>query len=238
MKKTLLPYLLSFTVFAACTKDSFETPDMQPEEACLPQTGRPTGISYAKDSVVAYTCTSKHCGLLPLSTRNYWIYEDSIFSQGEFAQVKFDTLRFTTTWKSLSDGLVWWESNISVGLPSRLYANDSAFYKIQERMFTPGFIDAKKDFSLFPGDSLRYLSNFDDVAAHGRSLRITSPLKSPAGSFSDCIYFEKNARNYRKDQVYFKPGIGVIKYVREDAQPGSPSLKLQKVSTLVAYHIE
>ena len=105
-------------------------------------------------------------------------------------------------------------------------------------MFTPGVLDAKKDFSLFAGDSLRYLASFDDAAAQGRSLKLNNSIKSPAGTFTDCLYFEKNARNYRKDQVYFKPGIGVIRYVQEKAPMGSPFIKLQQISTLVSYHIE
>lgn len=209
-----------------------------PEEPCLAQTANPAGRSYTSDSVVAFTCASKHCGFMPMSTRNYWVYEDSVFSDGVFVRVQYDTLRYTTTWKSLSDGLVWWESNISVGLPDKLYANDSAFFRLQDRMFIQGVQDAKKDFSLFAGDSLRYLASFDDVAAAGRSLKLNSDVKTSAGSFSGCLYFEKNARNYRKDQVFFKPGLGVIRYVHEMAPMGTPFIKLQQVSTLVAWHIE
>lgn len=238
MKKTLLSLLTVSFLFSACRKDVFETPAPPAEEPCELQTGNPSGRSYANDSLVAYNCTSKHCGILPLSTKNYWVYEDSVFNDGVFVTVKFDTLRYSKTWKSLTDGLVWWESNIEIGLPERLYANDSSFFKIQDRMFTPGVMDAKKDFSLFAGDSLRYLASFDDAAAQGRSLKLNNSIKSPAGTFTDCLYFEKNARNYRKDQVYFKPGIGVIRYVQEKAPMGSPFIKLQQISTLVSYHIE
>lgn len=237
MKHTLLTLLFGAILLSACRKESMEMPPI-PDEPCIAQTANPAGRSYTTDSVVAYTCTSKHCGFMPLSTKNYWIYEDSVFNDGVFVRVQFDTLRYTTTYKSLSDDLVWWQSNISVGLPDRLYANDSAFYSIQDRMFIVGMMDARKDFSLFPGDSLRYLANFDDIAAFGRSLKLSTTIKSPAGSFSDCLYFEKNARSYRKDQVFFKPGIGVIKYIHEMAPMGSPFIKLQQISTLVSYHIE
>ena len=156
----------------------------------------------------------------------------------KFQKVQFDTLRFRKTWKSLTDELVWWESNISIGLPDKLYANDSAFFKIEDRFFTPGIVDVKKDFSLFPGDSIRYLASFEDAAAMGRSLKMQETIKTPAGSFSDYVYFEKNARNYRKDQVYFKPGVGVVKYIQEKAPMGSPHIMLQQVCTLISYHIE
>lgn len=105
-------------------------------------------------------------------------------------------------------------------------------------MFIQGIVDAKKDFSLFPGDSLRYLASFEDAAAAGRSLKIKTDFETPAGKYEECLYFEKNARNYRKDQVYFKPGIGVLKYIQEKAPFGERMIKLQQISTLVAYHIE
>jgi hypothetical protein len=237
LKKTYIAIFTAISLLSACKKENIEQP-LPTAEPCIMQTANPAGRSYTNDSVVSYTCTSKHCGFIPLSTKNYWVYQDSVFNDGVFAKVKFDTLRYTTTWKSLSDDLVWWESNISVGLPDKLYANDSALFRIQDRMFIPGIKDARKDFSLFPGDSLRYLASFDDVAASGRSLKLSTVIKCPAGSFDNCLYFEKNARSYRKDQVFFKPGIGVIRYVHEMAQMGSPYVKLQQVSTLVAYHIE
>lgn len=88
------------------------------------------------------------------------------------------------------------------------------------------------------GDSVRYLTSFEDVAANGRSVRMEAPVSTPAGTFSNCIFFEKNARNYRKDQVYFKEGIGVLRYIQEKAAPGDRTIKLQQVSTLVSMHIE
>ncbi|MBK9380658.1 MAG: hypothetical protein IPN39_04960 [Chitinophagaceae bacterium] len=236
MKKILFLLFTGSLFLASCKKDNFIPPIK--EESCVLQTGNPAGRSYTSDSLISFTCTAKHCGILPLSTKNYWIYEDSVFSDGVFQKVQYDTLRFHKTWKSLSDELVWWESNISIGLPDKLYANDSAFFKIEDRFFTPGIVDVKKDFSLFPGDSIRYLASFEDAAAMGRSLKMQETIKTPAGSFSDYVYFEKNARNYRKDQVYFKPGVGVVKYIQEKAPMGSPQIMLQQVCTLISYHIE
>lgn len=236
LKKVILSLFAGSLFLSSCKKESFVTPET--EEPCLLQTFNPAGRSYSSDSLVSFECTSKFCGLMPMSTRNFWIYEDSVFTDGVFSHIQYDTLRFSKTWKTLSDELVWWESNISVGLPEKLYANDSALFKMEDRLFTPGVTDAKKEYSLFPGDSLRYLASFEDAAAMGRSLKIQEKITTPAGSFADYIYFEKNARNYRKDQVYFKPGIGVIRYIQEKAPMGFPQIKLQQVSTLIAYHIE
>ena len=237
MKKNILALITGSILFASCNKEDFAL-RFPPAEPCILQTANPSGRSYTEDSVVTFTCTQKHCGMLPLSSKNYWIYQDSVFNDGVFVKVQLDTLRYTSTLKSLADGLVWWESNMTVGLPERLYTNDSAFFKLENRIFIQGIIDAKKDFSLFPGDSIRYLASFDDAAAVGRSLKIKTDFETPAGKYDECLYFEKNARNYRKDQVYFKPGIGVLKYIQEKAPFGQRVMKLQQISTLVAYHIE
>ena len=237
LKKTIVFLLLGSIFFLSCRKNDFSLPATE-TETCELQTANPAGRTYTTDSVVAFTCTQKHCGILPLSSKNYWIYEDSIFANGVFTKVQSDTLRYLVNKKSLSDGLVWWEGNISVGLPDILFANDSSFFGLTDRLFNPDIIDVKKEFGLFPGDSLRYLTSFEDAAAQGRSLKFESPLVTSAGIFNDCFYFEKNARNYRRDQVYFKPGIGVVKYIYEKAPIGTRAIKLQQVSTLVSFHIE
>lgn len=228
--------LITILFFASCAKDEIVPPVT--EEQCIAQTSNPAGRSYSNDSVIVFNCTSKHCGIIPLSTKNYWVYEDSIFSDGVLQKVQLDTLRYSTTYKSLSDGLVWWQASMDIGLPETLYANDSTLFSISDRVFMPDVKDAKKEYGLFAGDSLRYLANFEDAAAQGRSLKISGNFKTPAGSFNDYLYFEKNARNYRKDQVYFEPGIGVLKYIQEKAPMGTRFLKLQQISTLVSYHIE
>ena len=171
MKKNILALITGSILFASCNKEDFAL-RFPPAEPCILQTANPSGRSYTEDSVVTFTCTQKHCGMLPLSSKNYWIYQDSVFNDGVFVKVQLDTLRYTSTLKSLADGLVWWESNMTVGLPERLYTNDSAFFKLENRIFIQGIIDAKKDFSLFSGDSIRYLASFDDAAAVGRSLKI------------------------------------------------------------------
>ena len=176
---------------------------------------------------------------MPLGSRNYWVYEDSIFTDGIFTRVQVDTLRYSQQFKSVEDGLVWWKGNLNIGLPETLFANDSSFFVMTPRLFTPGYLDIKKDYGMFPGDSIRYLTNFDDYAAIGRSLKLTAPFETAYGYYSGCIFFEKDARNYRKDQLIFQPGLGVVKYTRMKAGSGFPRvMKLQQVSTLIAAHFE
>ncbi len=91
---------------------------------------------------------------------------------------------------------------------------------------------------MFEGDSIKYITSFEDAAAIGRSLKIESDITTPTGTYNNYLYFEKNARNYRKDQIFFKPGIGVLKYIREKAQMGERIIKPEQILTLVSYHIE
>ncbi|MDZ4792639.1 MAG: hypothetical protein SGI83_00005 [Bacteroidota bacterium] len=238
MSKLLLTLISGGIFFSACTKEKNLAPQPEQVVPCKLQTENPSGRSYSSGSVVEFNCTEKHCGLLPLSSKNYWVYEDSVYNYGVFVKVQYDTLRFSSNKKSLSDGLTWWESNIMIGLPEILYANDSAFFALSDRMFTPDVIDARKDFMIPAGDSVKYLSNFQDAAAQGRSVKLAAPVLTSFGTFNSCFFFEKNARNYRKDQIYFKPGLGVIKYIREEAPLGDRNIKLQQVSTLIAVHIE
>ena len=62
-------------------------------------------------------------------------------------------------------------------------------------------------------------------------------MKTPAEHLM-IVFTEKNARNYRKNQVILKPGLGVLKYIQEKAPIGQRVIKLQQVLTLVAFHIE
>jgi hypothetical protein len=237
LKQFFTSLLIGSVFFSACKKESnFTLPVIM--ESCQVSGSNPTGHSYTSDSVIAIDYSKKICGLLPFSKKNYWVYQDSIFDNGSFIKVQYDTLRFISTLKSLPDGLIWWKTSISIGLPEMLYANDSSFFEMSDRLFAPDIIDVKKEFGLFEGDSIHYLTSFEDNAAMGRSVKLQDVIKTPAGNFDDCILFEKNARNYRKDVVYFKPGLGVIKYTTEKALPGTYQIKLQQISTLVCFHFE
>ena len=196
------------------------------------------GRSYACDSIAVFTYNKKHCGLFPLSTRSYWIYLDSIYTDGVFTSVKMDTLRFKS-YISLPDSLIWWEPDMEIGLPAILYASDSAIFTNAFRFFSSDCIkDVKKEYSLFDGATAQYLTSFDDNAAMGRAEKLSAPTLCPAGSFSECILFEKNAPFFRKDVMIFKPGLGVVKYQTEKAALGSPIMKIDRISTLVSFSID
>lgn len=238
LKKIITATFLAGTLITSCTKMELKQVPVTTKTECESQTANPSGKSYDADSVVNYNCTTSHCGIIPLSSKNYWIYQDSIFENGVFSKTQLDTLNFAIQKKSLGDGLVWWQSSIEIGLPELLYANDSSFFALSSRIFDNKIKDVRKEFGVFSGDSIRYQTSFEDVAAIGKSLKLKAAISTMAGTFSECLYFEKNARNYRKDQIIVKPGVGVIRYVQEMVPPGERYLKLQKISTLVKFHFE
>jgi len=238
-KKLVTLATASITLLASCKKEVvIEPPPRIIAEMCMAPMINPSGRSYSSDSLISFDCTASFCGLMPLNSKNYWVYEDSIFNNGVFVRVQYDTLRYSRTWRSIQDGLVWWQGSFDIGLPLKLFASDSALFRIDNRLFTPGILDVKKDYGMFEGDSLRYLASFEDIAAQGRSVKLNTAITTWAGIFTNIVLFEKNARSYRRDQVYFKPGFGVIRYIQERAPMGSPILKLQKICTLVDFHIE
>jgi hypothetical protein len=235
LKRTILSLLFGSLIITSCSKSGLPPA----EDPCLPQNEDPSGRSYSESNMVAVTYLQKNCGFMPLSRNSYWVYEDSFFNAGQFLKVQLDTLRFSQTYQTTSDNLIWWKANLDIGLPEMMYANDSALFAAEFRLFSSDPVrDAKKAYGLFEGDSIKYLTQFQDNAAFGRSVKLTEKVSTDAGSFSDCILFEKKAPFYRKDQMIFKPGIGVIRFISEEAPMGTPVLKLKQVSTLVSYHLD
>lgn len=205
----------------------------------MQQTDNPDKRSYSYPDLMEVDYTSKNCGIIPLSEKFYWIYLDSIYENGAFSHTENDTLRFEKTYKTQNDGLIWWEANKFMGLPDKCYANDSCIFSLGIRMFSSvPILDAKKEFYLFPQDSIRYMTSFGDEAAMGKAIKLSSTVSTSYGNYSDCILFEKYARSYRRDRVTIKPGIGVIKFTHEEAPLGNFTIQLQRISTLIRYHIE
>lgn len=235
MSKFLATLLAGSLLFTACSKNGYyPLPEPVSKTNCVPAKENPAGRTYSGEWVATFDCTENFCGIMPMSRLSYWVYEDSIYNEGVFSHVVLDTLRFSRQVKTIQDGLVWWKPNREIGLPELMYANDSSFFSLTERNFSPGTWDSKKDFGLFAGDSIRFQASFSDIAATGRGLHMYTPIETDMGKLSDYFYFEKLARNYRRDQVWIKPGIGVIRYTTEQANAGYPRVvTLRKVSTLV-----
>jgi hypothetical protein len=216
----------------SCRKNAISEP-----ETCIVQTGNPEHQSYSTSNLSTTNYSAKNCGLISLSSKHYWIYLDSIFDNGNLVATKIDTLRFSKTYQTQPDGLIWWEASKSVGLPEKCYANDSSIFSLEPRLFTSyTILDARKEIFEFAQDSLKYLTSFGDEAALGRALHCD--YATAAGRFNDCLFFEKYAIMYRRDQVWLQPGVGVVKYIHEEAPIGSNQIQLQQTSTLIGFHIQ
>jgi hypothetical protein len=126
--------------FSACRKDV-----IKPVVACIEQKARPDQ-SYSVNDFFSTNYSARHCGLIPLSSKHYWVYLDSIFDNGSLTSIKYDTLKFAKTYRTHTDGLIWWEANKFVGLPSKCYANDSSIFGLEFRLFTSNTIlDSRKE---------------------------------------------------------------------------------------------
>jgi hypothetical protein len=237
LKRTTLSFLLITLLLGACRKNNQLI--IQEAALCKEQTANPTGSTYTNAQFISVDYRDKNCGLMPLSKNSYWVYQDSIFSQGTFVSVKNDTLRFNKTYMSQPDGLIWWEPNQEIGLPAQMYVSDSSIYIADFRLFaTDPIRDAKQEYGLFAGDSIGYLASFDDNAALGKSLKLTTQVVTPAGSFSDCIMYEKKSPYSRRDQMFFKPGLGVAKYTYELFDFNTMQWQPEKKSTLISFHLD
>ena len=217
--------------FSACRKDV-----IAPVEACIIQTANPNQ-SYTANAIFNTNYSAKHCGLIPLSSKHYWVYLDSIFDNGTLIATKYDTLQFVKTYQTQPDGLIWWEANKFVGLPEKCYANDSGIFSLEFRLFTSNTIlDSRKEIYLFSQDSLRYLTSFGDEAAIGKALHTSCQAENR--TFANCLFFEKYAPMYRRDQVWLQPGLGVVKFIHEEAPQGNLTIQMQQISTLVSFNIQ
>lgn len=231
MKKLvrILPALIIF--FSACRKTEIPV-----NETCIEQTANPLATSYDTSDVLSINYSGSHCGMMPLSSKNYWVYQDSLFDgDGNSKLTRLDTLRYNKTLQT-PDHLIWWEGNKDVGLPLKIYSSHYAIYGLQKGMFLADSFYIKREFYEAASDT-SYLASFGDIVAFGKILNKSEALITEIGTFSDYILYEKYAPGYRRDRVYFVPGFGVVKYTSEYYKaPGPPTnMKLFIKSSIVNY---
>ena len=237
MKKLLPVFPVLIILFSACRKTEVPVPEVS--ETCIEQTVNPLANSYDTNDVISVNYAGSHCGMMPLSSKNYWIYQDSIFdNNGFFKTTKIDTLRYTKTLQT-PDKLIWWEGSKDVGLPAKIYSSTDAIYGLQKGMFMADSMYSKREFYDADADT-SFFAGFADIVAFGKIIHKSEVLQTEAESFSEYILYEKYAPGYRRDRVYFVPGFGVIKYTSEYYKaPGPPSnMKMLIKSSLVSNHSE
>lgn len=171
---------------------------------------------------------------MPLNHKTAWVYLDSFFNEnGQFTSSRLDTLQFEKTYQT-NDRIVWWQADKFIGLPEKTYTTEQTVYSLEEQIFAnPCAQVAQSEFTIPLQDS-SYISRFGDEAAIGKSSKLTTPVQTPLGSFADCILFEKHAPGYRRDKVYIKPGLGVVKFIHALAPPSGFIITNRQVSTLVS----
>jgi hypothetical protein len=232
--KTLLGTAAIIICLSSCRKTA-----IAPENLCTEQTANPASNSFFSEDVASINYSGNHCGMMPVNKQSFWVYEDSLFdNSGNFLSRRFDTLRYTKTYQT-PDNLIWWEGNKEVGLPEKMYSSQTAIYGLETRMFMVDTMQSKKEFYFIEKDSVKYLTSFGDIMAFAKLERKTDMINSPAGNFHNYIFYEKYSPSYRRDRIYFVPGMGVIKYTNEYYKaPGSPAnLTMNLISTLVSYHV-
>ena len=231
MKKITIYFLSVLTVVSlSCQRERSEV-----FTTCVQSSQTPSG--YQSSDFVEVNYNQNHCGYLPLGKKNYWIYLDSSFSaSGQFQNSFLDTVRFTKTFRT-PDGIIWWstdgpQSVVSLaGYPKYNYSTDSIVYGTT--IYHVGMAGCKWFYSI--GNSSLQSENisYSDLSSPCYAQRITTSVQVPAGSFSDCTFFNKKLVYGTGIELstWFKPGVGVL---RTDMFLGS------RVSTawLISYHIE
>jgi hypothetical protein len=203
-------------------------------ETCLKNSAIPVGPF----TPVNTDYNKNHCGYLPLGKKNYWVYVDSVFNATGFQYAKIDTVRFDVT-SITSDSTIWWSQSTptSVMYPRYLYSMDSTTYVLAGAW---GY-NATKWFYSIPLDSTNEDCRSTDVSSFCIAKKMTSPVIVPAGSFTNCMYYEKLGfhGNGINSAIWFKPGIGGLRSVTYLGSTwGILTGQLLRTSTLIGYFIE
>jgi hypothetical protein len=154
--------------------------------------------------------SQKHCGILPISKKNYWIYLDSLFDiTGQFTQIKIDTLRFIKAHMS-PDSITWWSTNNTFkGFLQYSYSTDSVLYTLGTNW---GGKPVVKWFHYMNTDSTSENCNYTDHPTICEAKKLYQAVIVPAGKFNNCLLFTKKWILPELLNIYFKPGIGVLRF--------------------------
>lgn len=230
LKRYQLLCLLLLMIFSCNREDK----DIE-HKGCIPNTQIPTG-TYGLSSNVIVSYNGNHCGYLPLSKKNYWIYTDSSTDANGQLQFKTtDTLRFLVTSRT-PDGIIWWSrvpgtANFALGYDSYFYSTDSTTYTISKQYGDD--IGIKWFYAIKNSPTAEDLY-YSDVSSPCNAQRLSNNVTVPAGSFSNCMFFVKtnvwgNGIEYK---IRYKPGLGIL---RCEASLGT---RIVYTSTLINYYIE
>jgi hypothetical protein len=219
MKKNFILLFFAILVIYACKKDN---KPLETEQCTYPIPTRVPRTFYdVANQLPEIQYNQSHCGYLPLSKENYWVFQDSVFDDntGQFISTAIDTLRFNKTFQS-NDSIVWWKPNndfaLLKGFYTRMYSTDSVLYALNQGAF--GSKQTLKWCYQLNVDSVSDPCIWSDA---GRMECVGKKLNSPvvvlAGSFTDCRQFIKiwEGGNIYESRlyIYYKPGLGILRAV-------------------------
>ncbi len=171
--------------------------------------------------------------LIPSAIGNYWIYIDSLYIDGEFNSVSFDTMTIVDTMHTL--GKKWWKVEGYRTLPYiwEYYAieNDSV-YSIQGGWSPILSLDY-----IYPTDSLTVLQTLieGDLGLLRYVIKSTAPVTTDIGTFQNCgKYYGGWSKDSQYAEEYIKPGIGFVKSIFWYKNPNQPRYRHSRY--LFDYH--
>lgn len=225
------------TIFITIYLISCKKQTAQQNNNCTINTLEPSAVYTTTADFMEIDYTASHCGYLPLSKKNYWVYLDSIFdATGQFQNTVTDTLRFTKTYRT-PDGIIWWSVGAGRGLAA------SSGYSIYNYSTANISFGTTINFGGKSGIKWYYAINtpsvtdtlpYSDLSSPCYAEKLNTPIQTPAGNFSGCMFFNKKMVYGTSIELssWFKPEIGSVK--TDLIQNGVRF----RTSTLVSYHIE
>ena len=208
--------LLFLLVGSGCRKPIIdETPDW--EEECT------YGVSFVDLDPEGIASD----GLLPLNIHNYWLYADTIRNaEGEVTETSTFLLHPTQIQYTNND--VWWTFNDL--FPPIHQSNDTLYFL--DRTFPSTCLVKNVEFYSMGRDTIEYtIVRGGEIALLRQGVQSYSTVHTPAGDFTDCLYF-RLANGFNETHT-LKPGVGFVKMTWPSFM-GQPSQEL----TLIEYHIE
>lgn len=244
-----------FLLLSSCRR---QTDFFRQDVACIhngPLQAGPALLISAGLQQVSYD--SAICGFMPMHKDAYWIYTDSFFNNdGSLSSISQDTLRVKGISKSpLSPSLFWtMGSRNRKGMNGMFYTTDSLLYSIQTAFTSPAYLQgntwAGYRAAGYPRprpiiadprytDTLFTMNAVSDMAYMEKVFTYNEIITVPSGSYKDCIGVHKFLYTPFSDQLIFKPGLGMVKYI--SYYDGSGAMfsygAVKQVSVLTSYHL-
>lgn len=163
-------------------------------------------------------------GIIPMHMNNYWKYADSTWDSGGNL-IESDVHLLQSSEARMKNGDVWWTLNYPVGIVHQ--SNDTLFN--YEYLWPSGCPGKTPNYFLFDADSITSTFVMEGDMAFVMSSHKLSSIATPAGTFLDCLYYNKSGLSI----AIIKPGIGIIEF-----EGSEPFTNNSRKLTLIEYYLE